>query len=106
MNNPELRQVLNSLQDLEKVSLLVLFGNSLNKHEERLTSLIFEDERNLTLLPIGGNHISHKLMTFDEFQDEHFNQDEWSIDCGENSFDCVSGNSRFVFFPIVIVKIV
>lgn len=106
MNDSKFRKVLNTFEDLEKVPLLVLLGNCLDKHEERLTPLVFGDKRYLTLLSVGGNHISHILMTFDEFQNEHLDKDEGSIDCWENSLDCISGDGGLVLLPVITVKII
>lgn len=55
----------------------------------RLTFLVTEDERHLALKSISLNKISVVLLPIYQLQNEHFNQDEGCINCGENSLDRV-----------------
>lgn len=58
-------QMLNALQNLVNVSFLIFSRDSFYKTKERHTPLIFEDQRNLWLLSIGSDQVSHIIMPFD-----------------------------------------
>ena len=54
-----------------------------------MTFLVAEDEGNLAVEPEPLNQVSVVLLSIDQFEDEHLDEDEGRIDGGEDALDGV-----------------